>query len=506
MSDSFSSPDAAYDWLLEHSLETANLGSSIALLAWDQRTYIPPKGHGHRAEQIALLTRLTHARETDPKRGEALEVLEAAQATDPLAARAVNIREWRRAYDKATKIPEELVVALAKASTKSESAWEQARPENDWAGFLPHLEELVTLRREQAEALGYDSEAYDALMDDYEPGEKAADLEPIFARLQEAMSELVKSIGQSPRQPDTSLVTQSFAVGAQTEFGRSVIKALGFDFQGGRLDVSAHPFSISIGPGDSRITTRYAENLFGSALFGTVHETGHSFYETGLPEEHWGTPAGAYVSLGVHESQSRLWENCVARSHGFWRFFYPRAQEMFPQLQDVALDDFHFAINAVQPDLIRVEADEATYNLHILLRFELELALMRGDLQAVDLPDAWVEKMRALLGVAPETIADGAMQDVHWAAGYFGYFPTYTLGNLYAAQFFNAAREELGDLDAMFAQGEFAPLLEWLRSNIHARGMQLPAKDLVESVTGRPRDPEQLISYLQDKYSALYGL
>jgi carboxypeptidase Taq len=285
---------------------------------------------------------------------------------------------------------------------------------------------------------------------------------------------------------------------------RLAAQAIGYDFAGGRLDPTAHPFMEGIGPGDVRITTRFDEHYFCQAFFGVLHETGHALYEQGLPEDHWGTPRGNSVSLGIHESQSRLWENLVGRSLGFWRFFYPRTQETYSVLQDVPLQTFYFAVNEVKPSLIRTEADEVTYNLHILLRFELERALMNGDLEVPDLPGAFNDKMSAYLGLTPPGPGQGVMQDIHWSAGLFGYFPTYSLGNLYAAQFYAGAEAELGPLEAEFARGDFAPLLTWLREKIHSQGHRLWARPLVREVTGEELTPRYLVRYLQGKFGALY--
>lgn len=503
-------PEQAYAYLREQSLETARLGSVAALLHWDQRTNIPPRGHAHRNEQIALLAKLIHERSVNPRRGEALALLESAGANaDPLSVEAVNAREWRRDFNRVVKIPQDLAVALAKGAAEAETAWEKARPANDWAGFAPHLERLLRLRREEAEAIGYETEPYDALLDGYEPGETAHRLEPIFSRLAQAIAGLLQRVANAQNKPDSSLLRQSFDPEAQRRFAMDVVCSLGYERKAGRLDVSAHPFSTTIGPGDSRITTRFNPNFFSDAFFSAVHEAGHGMYEQGLPEEHWGAPMGEAVSLGIHESQSRLWENFVARSRGFWTFFLPRAATIFPCLADADLDAFHFAVNEAKPGLIRVDADELTYNLHILLRFELELALMRGRLNAADLPGAWNEKMRAYLGVEPKSVGDGALQDVHWSAGLFGYFPTYTLGNCYAAQLFETAEKELlnhGPLDEQFAAGVFTPLRNWLREKVHIQGRRYAPRELIRVISGRDLDPECLIGYLEKKFGELYKL
>jgi carboxypeptidase Taq len=498
-------PKDAYQWLVQHSQETAYYVSMGQVLGWDQRTHIPPNGHAHRHNQFAMLAKWIHARATDPQVGENLVRVEGSElVSDPGTVAAVNIREWRRDYDRATKIPQELAVALAKATAAGETAWEQTRSVNDWQTFKPHLTGVVALKREEAQALGYAREPYDAHLDGFEPGETATALAPLLEQLREALIKISDAIQGSSRRPQGEVVHRQYPVEAQERLARLAAQAIGYDFAGGRLDPTAHPFSTGIGPGDVRITTRYDKHSFSQAFFGTLHETGHALYDQGLPVEHWGTPRGNAVSLGIHESQSRLWENLVGRSLGFWRHFYPRTQATFPVLQDVSLEGFHFAINEVKPSLIRTEADEVTYNLHILLRFELERALMNGDLQVDDLPGAWDDKMKAYLGLTPPDFNQGVMQDIHWSAGLFGYFPTYTLGNLYAAQFFAQAEVDLGPVEDKFAEGDFTSLLTWLRNRIHFQGQRLRARPLVREVTGLDLQPRHLVRYLYRKFGALY--
>ena len=499
-------PRVAYGWLLEHGKETAYIESAERLLGWDQRTCMPPKGQAHRAAQFGALARLLHGRDTDPRTGDALAVVEEADfVKDPLSVEAVNIREWRRDFDRAVKIPERLAVELALARSEGEGAWRRTRPANDWPGFRPFLNRIISLKREEAEAVGYVADPYDALLDGYEPGETTRNLEALFSRLREAIVSLLGSIGASGKKPDTSVLHRKFPIPAQEAFVREVVAGLGYDFEGGRLDPTAHPFATGIGPGDSRITTRYLGDFFSPAFFGTVHEAGHALYQQGLPEEHWGTPFGRSVSLGIHESQSRLWENFVSRSLGFWRHFFPLAQRRFEALKNVPLEAFHFAINAVGPGLIRIEADEVTYNLHVLLRFELELALMRREIDTDDLPGAWNEKMKSYTGLTPPDHASGVMQDIHWSGGSMGYFPTYTLGNLYAAQLFARAEKELGDLDAHFSEGRFAPLLGWLREKVHSQGRRRRAGALIEAATDEKPDPGRLIDYRKRLGNPIYS-
>ncbi len=501
-------PDEVYTDLIRRVKAVALLDSCGALLHWDQQTYMPSRGSEHRAEQLALLAGLAHAQFTAPDIGDLLsEAALGGGAGVPGSSVAVNLREIRRAYDRATRVPRKLVEELARTSALAHDIWVEARRASDFARFSPWLAKLVVLKREEAAAVAGGGVLYDALLDEYEPGETVERLTPIFDELRTALVDLVGRIAGSPKRPDTSILHRAYPIAAQEAFGRTVAAAVGFDFQGGRLDVTAHPFCSGIGPGDTRLTTRYNLHDFGDAFFSILHEAGHGLYDQGLESEHYGTPMGEAVSLGIHESQSRLWENFVGRSRAFWEYWLPRAQEAFPEaLTGVALDAFVFAVNEVRPSLIRVDADEATYNLHILLRFELERALIDGGLSAADLPEAWADGMERLLGIRPPDDAQGCLQDVHWSGGSFGYFPTYTLGNLYAAQFFAKARTELGDLEEQFRRGEFLPLKVWLNRKIHREGQRHRAADLVVAVTGEPLSPLHLLRYMSDKFGALYAV
>lgn len=497
----------AYEKLAAHSRGASYLGSSIAVLGWDQRTKIPPKGHAHRVGQITTLAKIRHGMVTDPRIGEWLAVVEGTELTsDAVSVSTVNIREWRRSYDRAVKIPEDLAVALAQASAEGQSVWERARPANDWLLFKPYLERIVDLKRQQAEAVGYEEEPYDALLDDYEQGETARNLERVFAELRPELVALLERIKRAGRTAGSGIKECTFPIEAQRAFSLMVAQRIGYDLDAGRLDVSAHPFTTGIGPGDVRITTRYSEDSFNKSFFSVIHETGHALYHQGLPLDQWGTPFCRPVSLGINESQSRMWENMVARSPLFWRHFYPQARAAFPSLQGVGMEDFVLSVNEVTPSLIRTEADEVTYNLHVLLRFELEVALVRKDLEVDDLPAAWNAKMEAYLGMTPPDYAQGVMQDVHWSSGSIGYFPTYTLGNLYAAQFFAKAHQEIPALDDCIEAGEFGPLLHWLRTRIHSQGCRYLPRELVKEVTGEDLTASYALEYLNRKYEALYGL
>lgn len=500
-------PQAAYEWLKEHSIEAAYLGSLGSIAAWDQRTYLPSKGHPHRAEQMAVLARVLHEKATDPRIGDALTTIEGTSFVgDEASPEAANVREWRRDYDRATRIPNKLAEELARATSECESVWEQARGINDWDSFKPHLSRVFDLLRQKADAIGFEEEPYDALLEEYEPGETAASLEKIFEQLRNPLVALLERIKASDVRPKAEVLRGLFPKKAQEELGRTVAKTIGYDMDGGRIDETAHPFTIGIGPGDVRITTRYHEENFVGSLMGTIHEAGHAMYEQGLPAKHWGTPLGIAASLGLHESQSRLWENHVGRSRGLWQYFMPQLRRILPVFQDVDFGDFVLALNNVRNSQIRVEADEVTYNLHILLRFELELQIMRRALDVDDLKQAWEDKMKTYLGVAPDNVANGVMQDVHWSAGLVGYFPTYTLGNIYAAQLFQAAQAELGDLEELFSKGEFSPLLHWLQRNIHQHGRFWPPRKLIKKTTREEPSPTHFIRYCEEKYTGLYKL
>jgi carboxypeptidase Taq len=499
---------AVYDQLCAFVRQTALIESIEELLGWDERTMLPPAAGEYRAEQITYLSGLVHRRRTDPQVGAWLnELADGSLAADPHSPAGATIRHVRRDYEKRCKLPQTLVEELARTCVLGQQAWTEARKNDDFASFQPHLERIYHLKRQQAEAAGYLDEPYDALLDDFEPQARTANVARVLAGLRAELTPLVAALEGSRRKPHRELLRRRYPIAAQEAFGKLVAEAIGFNFQRGRLDVTHHPFCSSMGPHDCRITTRYDEHCFPMAFFGILHEAGHGLYDQGLPTTHYGLPPGSYVSLGIHESQSRLWENAVGRSLPFWRFFFPLAQQHFPDaLADVSLDDFHFAINDVRPSLIRIEADEATYNLHIIIRFELERAALRGDLSVADLPGAWREKYREYLGIEPPNDADGVLQDIHWSAGLIGYFPTYTLGNLYAAQFFEQADADLGGIDDLLSRCEFGPLLQWLRSRIHARGQCYSAAELADTVTGKPLSHQPLLDLLRRKFEPLYGM
>jgi carboxypeptidase Taq len=504
--------DRPYDTLLRELRAVATLASVSALLSWDEQTHLPPRGAAARADQAATVASLRHERFTSPLVGDLLSAAEselsaAERAGD--ADAAVNLRETRRLYERARKLPPGLVEELSRTEVLAQQAWAEAKQKSDFPSFRPWLGKTIDLKRRQADCIGYAAtgDPYDALLDEFEPGETSGGVRQVFEQLRAPLVELIGRIGRSPRKAPGEILSRHYPVAAQETLGREAAAALGFDFSAGRLDVSVHPFCSGIAPGDTRITTRYREDDFVDAFFGVLHETGHALYEQGLPGEHFGTPRGNAVSLGIHESQSRLWENFVGRGRAFSRWLLPRAKRAFPGvLSDVREDDWYFAVNDVRPSLIRTEADEATYNLHVLLRFDLERAMLRGDLQAADVPAAWDEKMRQYLGLTPPDDARGCLQDIHWSGGALGYFPTYTLGNLYAAQFFERANRDLPGLDGRIAAGDFAPLLGWLREKIHRHGKRFTARRLVREVTGADLSAGPLMKHLRSKASELYGV
>ncbi|MBC8352062.1 MAG: carboxypeptidase M32 [Planctomycetes bacterium] len=497
-----------FDKLCDHARETALLQSVAELLGWDERTKMPPAAGAYRAEQMTYLSSLAHRRQTDPQLGEWLDELVVSDlASDRHSDAGATIRQMRREYDKLTKLPQSLVEELTRASVLGQQAWVEARKNDDFVTFAPILEQIVSLKRQQADAIGYDECPYDALLDDFEPGETTKNVARVLEALRSELVPMVAAIADSSRTPDLDLLKRTYPIDSQETFGKQAATAIGFEFNRGRLDVTHHPFCAGMGPDDCRLTTRYDEHFFPSGFFSILHEAGHGIYDQGLRGDQFGLPPGSYLSLGIHESQSRMWENMVGRSVSFWQHFYPEAQETFREaLGNAQLEDFCFAVNDVRPSLIRVEADEATYNLHIIIRFELEQALINDELAIRDLPAAWNQKYRDYLGIEPPSDADGVLQDVHWSAALIGYFPTYALGNLYAAQFYAQAAHDIGPLDEQFERGDFTSLLGWLREKIHYSGQCYTASELVQNVTSKPLSHDALIAYLREKYTHYYGL
>lgn len=487
--------------------EIADLTYAAALLGWDQQVNMPPGGAENRGYQLATLQTIAHARGTSPETGQLLDDLQAyATQLDPDTDEARTIKAARRMYDKQVKVPGAWIAEFAQATSQAHQVWAQARAENNFALFQPALEHIMALRRQYAGFFAPYTHIYDPLLDDFEPGLKTADVKAIFNALRPQQVELIKAIAAQP-QVGNAFLYQPYDAQKQWDFGVEVITKMGHDWNRSRQDKAAHPFTTNFGIGDVRITTRVHPEYIGTALFGTLHECGHASYELGVDPRYDRTALAGGASLAVHESQSRMWENLIGRSLPFWQHFYPRLQETFPsQLGNVSLDAFYKGINKVQPSLIRVEADEATYNLHIMLRLELEIALMEGSLEVKDLPEAWNTRFHVYLGITPPNNAKGVLQDVHWSGGMVGYFSTYALGNLISAQIWERLNADIPDLPEQIRRGEFSNWLGWLRSHIHCYGSKYEPQELVQRVTGSKIDPAPYMRYLTEKYSAIYGI
>lgn len=504
----------AYAELTALGREFHTLGGIAALGSWDQETYMPPAAAAHRGEQQALLAGLVHERRTSKRLADLIAACEADRSLtgDPASPSAAAIREFRRDYDLATKLPRELVEELARLGTEAQQVWKVAREKSDYGMFAPCLEKIVTLVRRKAECYGWrrDGEVYDALLDEYEPGATAREVEGIFTPLRQRLASLISPLLSKGKPPSTEPLGLKIDAERQHQFGLFVLKEMGFDLGAGRLDTTTHPFCSGFGPGDTRLTTRYRDEKFTDALYGTLHEMGHGLYEQGLPKTDsaaWGTPLAESVSLGIHESQSRMWENFVGRSREFWVWALPHARRMLdPRLEAFSPDDLYRAVNTASPSFIRVEADETTYNLHIMLRFELERAIVRGDLKVRDIPGEWCRRVKDYLGLDVPDDRRGCLQDVHWSFAAIGYFPTYALGNLYAAQFWEKINQDIRDLPARVARGDFAPLLTWLRENIHVHGRRYRAADLCRHVTGKPLSADPFMRYIEGKIRPIYGV
>jgi carboxypeptidase Taq len=491
-----------------HARRVAVLASVEALLDWDEQTTMPGQGGSHRAEQSAALAAIVHRERTDPEHRDRLAALAAGRlAVEGTPAERATIRLLAKEAAKQARLPERLVVELARTRVEAQQAWASARASSCWKTLEPWLERMFALKREQAACQLPDLDPYDALLDDYEPGGRWREIAAVFARLRDQLVPFVRACVESPVRPDDAVLRRHYSRAAQERFVRAVAERIGFDFARGRLDTTAHPFCSTLGPDDCRITTRWDERWLPTALYGVLHEAGHGLYEQGLARDWHGLPPGEATSLGIHESQSRLWENLVGRSRAFWDWCFPLAREAFPQaLADADARVMHEATLAVRPSLIRVEADEVTYNLHVMLRFDLERAVIHGDLPVADLPAAWNERFARDFGLRPERDADGVLQDIHWSAGLVGYFPTYTLGNLYAAQLMAAAERQLPGLDGRIARGEFDDLLDWLRRHVHGVGRVLESEPLVEQATGGPASERFFLDNLRRRYGPAHGL
>jgi carboxypeptidase Taq len=489
---------SAYERLTALGKELQLVSDSAALLGWDQEVLLPSRGIPYRAEQMSWFSGYVHERFTAAEVGEWIaEAEDQTKAGDVVAA--ANCREWRHEYDRSTCLPTKLVQELAEARVHSQAAWAEARKVSDFRRFAPHLQKLVDLSREHAERWGYDDQLYDALIDRFERGATARGLVGTLGSLRTALLPIVEAATSRPPY-DRSGLSGHYPVERQQAFNREVAESIGFDFEAGRIDTAVHPFCSGMAPYDTRLTTRYDETDFLSSLFGVLHEAGHGLYEQGLPKDWRGQPVGNSVSLGVHESQSRLWENHVGRSRGFWEKWLPRAIHHFPHLMGLTPEDLYAAVNQAERSHIRVEADEVTYDLHILLRFELECAIFSGDLAIADIPGEWNRRFESYFGLPVRNDAEGCLQDIHWSMGIFGYFPTYSLGNLNAAHLASAAKSQDPAVAAAFASADYAPLLAWMRKHLHEAGSLHLPDDLVTRAAGAPVTSEALVSHLRERY------
>jgi|RhiMetdeSRZDD1v2_1073273.scaffolds.fasta_scaffold173731_2 carboxypeptidase Taq len=475
-----------------------------SLLNWDQETYMALQGADARGRQAAIMGVVRHERLTDPALG---DLLEQAAAEELDESRAAMVRNLRRDRDRAVKVPAQLIRRLAIAQARGSTAWRVARAEADFELFRPALEEVIAVKREEAAAIAVDGERYDALLDVYEPGMRVTTLEPLLGGLRDELTALIARIGDAPPLPAPPFQGRIFADADQWDLTMRMVADLGFDLTAGRQDRSAHPFTSTMALRDVRLTTRIDERDPFDAIFSSLHEAGHGLYEQGFDPAYEDTPLAEAPSFGIHESQSRLWENVVGRSREFWRHYEPVMHEMFPAaMAGATAEDLFREANRVQPSLIRVEADEVTYNLHILVRFQLELGVLREELEAADLPAAWNELYQRLLGIRPQNDAVGVMQDIHWSQGDFGYFPSYTLGNLYSAMLWRSYAGGNPQAGEQIGRGEFAPLLEWLRERVHRRGAIEDADVIIGRATGAELSAQPFVDYLWAKYGDLYGL
>ena len=491
--------------------ENRHLERAVAVLRWDQETYLPENAIEDRSEQLALLESHAHGQLTSPETGRLLSELGSTsenprgdEKLPPLERDFLKV--FRLNYDRAVKLPVDFISAAARAEGLSQAAWINARQDNNFEAFLPHLVKMIDFSRQKAVYWGFGDNPYDGLLDIYERGMGAGEISAVFTPLGERLSVFLKKIVSSGR-PDTSFLDREFDLENQARFSRELMKRLGFDERRGRLDISAHPFTTTLGSDDVRITTRYLPRQLQSGIFATIHELGHAFYEMDFPAELRGSCLADGASMGIHESQSRLWENVIGRSRSFWEAMFPVLCSCFySSLSQVTADEFFRAINLVEPSLIRIEADEVTYSLHIILRFDLERELIAGKLKPEDLPLAWRKKMKDLLGLEPDTDTQGVLQDVHWSIGAFGYFPSYALGNLYGLHFWEKLNSDLPGAGTLLAEGKFTAIREWLRDTIYVWGRRLSPADLLKTVTGKTLSAEPFLSYIESKYSGIYGI
>ncbi len=496
--------------LKERLKEIAYLGSAAAILNWDQEVHMPKKAVDSRAVSLSHLQSLIHSKFVSIDHDGVLSELQKSFLAKKLKDdEAAIVGETLRNYEREKKLPESFVREYSEVVSKSQHYWAQARTENNFALFLPWLTKIIELKRKEAKLVGFVDSPYDALIDTFEPGMTAHEASIILNDLKDFLVPFLQRIKESPAFKDKTLdqkqIQGKFPEAKQREFTKYLSEKMGFDFDAGSIEKSTHPFTTSFGPTDVRFTTRYNEKNIFESVGATIHEAGHALYEQGLLVEHFGTPLGEAISLGIHESQSRMWENIIGKSKQYWKYFYPRLQKEFPEpFAQIPLDKFYKIINRVKPSLIRIEADEVTYNLHIILRFEIEKEMIEGTIDLKDLPEIWDVKMQQYFGIDVPKDSVGVLQDVHWSCGLIGYFPTYSFGNLYSAQFFDTMKKQMPDIKQMIAAGNLLPIREWLRTHIHAHGKLYTAAALVQKVTGEPLSSRYFKEYLENKYKEIY--
>lgn len=488
--------------------EVDDLGKAVAVLSWDQQAYMPPGGAPARASQMATLSRLAHVKFTDERVGHLLYDLSKETHDLPYEDDVASlVRVTKRDYEKAARLPSTFVAELTEASGLGTTAWARARAANDWNGFSDHLKRMIELKQREAEYIGYRDKIYDALLDSYEPDMKTSQVAEIFDGVRRELVPLVRAIAENSDRVNDAVIHRDYDPVKQWALAQEALRIIGYDFNRGRMDKVPHPFCTTFSNHDVRVTNRVLPDMFNSALFGALHEGGHALYELGSPDRFERSTLSGGTSLSVHESQSRMWENLVGRSRPFWKYFFPKFKKTFRKnASDVDAELMYRAVSKVQPSYIRVEADEVTYSLHVMLRFEAENQLLENKLKVSELPAWWDEAMSSYLGVTPPDVARGALQDVHWSLGYYGYFPTYSLGTIFSAQLFEKARQVMPDMDAQFERGEFTPLREWLTENIYQYGRKYTLNELANRITGEPLQTRSYIAYLKTKYTEIYGL
>jgi len=493
--------------LKEKLTEIQDISGAGAVLGWDQQTYMPPKGSYVRGRQLSTLHGISHDMFVSDEMGKLLNKLKENSEYSKLDENDKAIVDRTiEDYDKARKVPTKLVMEISQASSEAFSVWEKARKDSDFKMYAPHLKKMVDYGKQLADIYGYEKSPYDALLDNFEKGLTTAQLNPLLNNLKEKMVPFLEAIQNSNVKTSQDIVKRHYPADKQWDFTIEVLKTMGYDFESGRQDKSTHPFTTGWHPNDVRVTTRINENYLCDAVSSAIHEGGHALYEQGLLPEYYGTPLCAAVSLGVHESQSRLWENIVGKSVHFWKYFYPKLQKYFPDtLKGVSLEEFIASYNHVQPSFIRVDADEVTYNLHILLRYEMERDVTEGKINVNDFPEIWNSKMKEYLGVVPPNNKLGVLQDVHWT-GTMGYFSTYTLGNLYSAQLYHKIQKDIPNIEKQFEAGDFSKLLKWLRENIHQYGSKYYPKHLIKKATGEEPNADYFVNYIYDKYGEIYQI